>query len=272
MKDRNPKSENRRKSEGRNPNCNAPRPPRKRTVGNDPGRRWEPTCASAFGFRPSDFLRISAFGFRISPLALSLLAAHSAAAATTNAPGPDTIPPLRPPHGEIPSTFWEQHSSLVILAVACLVVLVCAGVWFLTRPKPPLTVPPADQARRALEPLRQQAEDGRLLSRVSQILRHYVTAAFDLSPEELTTTEFCRAIADHARIGPELSAALSDFLRLCDHDKFSPPAPVPPLSAVARALQLIEQSQVRLAEEAKRASQLAGSPNATRLRQEAKGK
>ena len=108
-----------------------------------------------------------------------------------------------------------------------------------------MVVPPEVQARQALEPLRQQPEDGALLSRVSQILRHYVAAAFDLPPGELTTAEFCRAIAGHGRIGPELSAALSDFLRQCDQRKFAPPAPVPPFSAVAQALKLIDQAQIR---------------------------
>ena len=57
------------------------------------------------------------------------------------------------------------------------------------------------QARAALEPLRGQSENGALLSRVSQILRHYVAAAFDLPPGELTTVEFCGAIASHTRGG-----------------------------------------------------------------------
>src|ERR1019366_4946199 len=110
---------------------------------------------------------------------------------------------------------------------------------------PPVVVPPEVQARQALEPVRQQTEDGALLSRVSQILRHYVTAAFGFPPGELTATEVFRTIASRAPIGPDLSIALSSFLRLCDQDKFSPPAPVPPLGAVAQALKLIDQAQTR---------------------------
>jgi len=157
------------------------------------------------------------------------------------------IPPLRPPHAEIPPSFWEQYGLWVVIVAVLLLALVCAAAWFLTRPKPPAIVPPEVQARQALEPLRQQPEDGALLSRVSQILRRYVIAAFELPPGELTTTEFCGAIAGHGQIGPELSAALSEFLRLCDQRKFSPPAPVPPFSAVAQALKLIDQAQTRLA-------------------------
>jgi hypothetical protein len=166
-------------------------------------------------------------------------------AATTNSLAPDDIPPLRPPHGEIPPTFWEQHGVWLVIPGVLLLALAGAAVWFLTRPKAPVIVPPEVQARQALEPLRRAPEDGALLSRVSQILRHYVAAAFSLPPGELTTAEFCRVIASHAQIGPDLTAALSDFLRLCDQDKFSPPAPVPPLNAVAQALKLIDQAQTR---------------------------
>jgi hypothetical protein len=176
---------------------------------------------------------------------LWLLAAQLVLAADTNSLTPDAIPPLRPPHAEIPPTFWDQYSLWVILFGVLLLALVCAAVWLLTRPKPPVIVPPEVRARQALEPLRQQPEDGALLSRVSQILRHYVAAAFDLPPGELTTGEFCRAIAGHARLGPELSATLSEFLRECDQRKFSPTAPAQPFSAVTLAIKLIDQAQAR---------------------------
>ena len=197
-----------------------------------------------FGFRISAFFRPSDFGLRISTPALWLLIPALPLLAATPT-SPDAIPPLRPPYAEMPPTFWDQYSLWVILFGVLLLALVCAVAWVLTRPKQPMVVPPEVQARQALEPLRQQPEEGVLLSRVSQILRHYVAAAFDLPPGELTTTEFCGAIAGHAPIGPELSAALNEFLRECDQRKFSPPTPVPPFSAVARALELIDLAQTR---------------------------
>ena len=172
---------------------------------------------------------------------------------------PDDIPPLRPPHAEIPPTFWEQYSLWVILFGVLLLGLVCAAAWLMTRSKPPVVVPPEVQARQALEPLRQQPEDGALLSRVSRILRRYVIAAFGLPPGELTTTEFCRAIAGHDQIGPDLSVVLSEFLRQCDQRKFSPPTPAPPFSAVAQALKLIDQAQSRRLALAQSAVQLTQS-------------
>ena len=200
--------------------------------------------ASAFGFRISAFLRISGFGFRILALAFSLLAAQPAFA-STNTPTNGEIPALRPPRPELAPTYWEQHSVGVVVCVGLFLALIGVAIWFLTRPKPPVVVPPEVLARKALEPLAQRPEDGALLSQVSQILRHYVSAAFDLPPIELTTTEFCRAIAGHERVGPELAVALSEFLHQCDQRKFSPPAPAPPLSVVAHALKLIDQAQAR---------------------------
>ena len=223
-------------------------------------RKW------LFGFRISDFLRVSGFGFRVLFAAFSLLAARPLFAAATNAPANDEIPPLRPPHAEIPATFWDQYGVWVILAGVLVMALVGAAIWFFTRPKPPVVVPPEVLARKALEPLRLQTEDGALLSRVSQVLRHYVAAAFDLPPGELTTAEFCGAIVGHPLIGPELSAALSAFLHLCDQDKFSPPALVPPLSAVAQALKLIDQAQGRRLALVQSAGQPAQSPVAIPLK------
>jgi hypothetical protein len=167
--------------------------------------------------------------------------------AATNPISADDIPPLRPVRPEIPPSFWEQNGLGVVIAAGSCVLLVAAVVWLLVRPKPPVPVPPAVQARRELEPLRQQPEDGALLSRVSQVLRRYVAAAFGLPTGELTTAEFSRAIDGYEQIGPELSAACLDFLRQCDQRKFAPIPPLPPLGAVSRALQLIEIAEARLA-------------------------
>jgi hypothetical protein len=200
---------------------------------------------SAFGFRISAFLRASDFGFRILALGFSLLVAQPSFAAATNNPTNGDIPLLRPPYPEMAPTFWEQHGVGVVVCVALFLALVGVAIWFLTRPKPPVVVPPEVLARKTLEPLAQRPEDGALLSQVSQILRHYVSAAFNLPPIELTTAEFCRTIAGHEQVGSELSAALSEFLHQCDQRKFSPPSPAPPLSVVTHALQLIDQAQAR---------------------------
>jgi hypothetical protein len=85
-------------------------------------------------------------------------------------------------------------------------------------------------------------EDGAILSKVSQALRRYFIVAFGLPPGEYTTAEFCRVIGGNEKIGAELSSSVAAFLRNCDENKFSP-ASATPLSAVARAMDLIERGE-----------------------------
>ena len=191
-----------------------------------------------FGFRHSDFFRFLPLGFRIL-LGLPL----AAAAQLTN-----DIPPLRPPHMEIPPTFLEQHGWSASIGAVALLALAGFAVWRRLQPKPESAVPPEVQVRQALESLRLQSETGAVLSRISQALRRYLVAAFGLPPEELTTTEFCRALADSTQVGPELSLALSQFLRECDRLKFAPSTLPTELNAAARALELVARAEKRRAQ------------------------
>ena len=168
------------------------------------------------------------------------------ACAATNLP--DQIPPLRPPRGEIPPGFWEEHGLSIVAGSALALVFLGVAGWLLTRRKPPPPPAPETLARQALVRLRRRPEEGLLLSRVSRILRRYLVAAFGLPAEELTTAEFCAVLSHNQPVGPELSAGISEFLRRCDERKFAPAAPQPPLGAVERALALIEAAQRRLAE------------------------
>jgi hypothetical protein len=163
-------------------------------------------------------------------------------------PPPEEIPPLRPPHAEIPPTFWEQHGWSVGIGSVVLVTLAGAALWQLLRPRPEPVVPPEVQARRALEQMRHEAETGAQLSRISQVLRRYVAAAFDLPPEELTTTEFCAALAAKTQIGSELSSALGQFLREGDERKFAPSASPGGFNAATRALELVARAEARRAQ------------------------
>jgi Na+-transporting methylmalonyl-CoA/oxaloacetate decarboxylase gamma subunit len=148
----------------------------------------------------------------------------------------------------------------VVLASFLVLLLLAAGVWYLSRPKPQVVVPPEVRARDALKPLESRPESGELLSRVSQVVRAYVTAAFGLPPGERTTTEFNQAIAGQEALGPDLPSAVGDFLRRCDERKFSPTPPPTPLSAVAEARQLIDRAEARLAEVREQARKAADSP------------
>jgi hypothetical protein len=158
------------------------------------------------------------------------------------------LPKLAPPLPELPPTFWEQNGSTVLLiALAAFVVATIVAIIAL-RPKPVSFVPPEIVARRSLDELRSRAEDGAVLSRVSQILRRYFIAVFALPPGEYTTAEFCRAISANEKIGGDLSTGVSNFLRACDKEKFSVSELPPILSATDHALKLIELAEMRRAQ------------------------
>jgi hypothetical protein len=124
-------------------------------------------------------------------------------------------------------------------------IVASAAVWLLLRPKAGQVISPEVRARSALDALSTQPEDGALLSRVSQVLRRYVCAAFALPEGEMNTAEFCKALSSQVAVGSELTGALREFLYRCDERKFAPMSPVPPLGAVAEALKLVDAVEAR---------------------------
>ena len=155
------------------------------------------------------------------------------------------IPPLRPPHAEIPPTFWEQHTTGVALLGFALLALIGITIRYAARSKPPGIVSPGVQVRGELETLSKVPEDGLVLSKVSQAVRRYFGVAFALPPGERTTAEFCQAIAANDRVGSDLAVAASDFLRRCDECKFAPDAPPQATGAAEYALKLVAQAETR---------------------------
>jgi hypothetical protein len=158
-------------------------------------------------------------------------------------PATNALPALAPAYGQIPPTFCEQHGTAALIGSLALLAVVSLVVWKLLQPKPPVVMPPELRARLALVKLQGQPEDGKFLSEVSQILRCYVTAAFQLPPGERTTAEFYLALAGNDRIPVELGEAVSRFLRECDERKFSPATNNTPFNATERALELVAQSE-----------------------------
>jgi hypothetical protein len=220
---------------------------------------------SDFGFRISTFFRPSAFGFRVSTAFFFLAIPALLAAAETNSPPDAVSSSLRPPRGEILPTFWEQYGAWVILLAVFLVAAIAVIVWLATRPKPVAPVPWAVQARRQLEPFRSQPENGIVLSRISQILRHHLASGFGLPSGETTTSEFCRSLASSDQIGLELSRGIGDFLKDCDLRKFAPgPPPIAPCDAIARSLRIIEQAEKRLADLQRAAAASAADSGSSR--------
>ena len=160
--------------------------------------------------------------------------------ASTNLP-----PTLSPAYPEIPPPFWEQIGTTVLVAGITLIALAVLILWKLFQLKPEVILPPEIVAREALAKLPRQPGDGKHLSEVSQILRRYVIVAFELPAAELTTAEFCTALAANEKIGTELARTFADFLHECDERKFSSSPAAEPFNAVARALELVSSAEAR---------------------------
>jgi hypothetical protein len=160
----------------------------------------------------------------------------SVVAADTNA-----LPALAPPYGELPPSFWERHEMAIIVGGFALlaVFFLFLRVWL--RPEAPVIVPPEILARQALEKLQAQPEDGKVLSEISQVLRRYLVATFALPGDEMTTAEFCAALAADEKMSAELAQTISNFLRECDARKFSPAKSSAQINAAQHALGIVAQ-------------------------------
>lgn len=173
----------------------------------------------------------------------------------------DQIPPLHPPHVEIPPTFWDQYGAFVMLGCALAVVIVATIIGLLFRPKKPPILPlPAIQARHELEDLMRMPEEGNVLSQVSQIFRRYMATVLNLPPVEMTTSDFCGAISRDNPLGKDVSADITCFLKECDERKFAPPKPAPALEAVPKAIKLIDTVEERREQLRQEASAAPGAP------------
>jgi hypothetical protein len=157
----------------------------------------------------------------------------------------DDLPVLRPIRTELPPTFWEQRGFCLGLYAVEVIAFAGFVVWLFTRPLPPRVVPIEVQVRAELEQLRRQPQDARTLSRVSQCLRRYFAAAFQLPAGELTTAEFSRALATKEELGSRLVDQTVMFLRRCDAAKFSAAVEMNPAGAVAEALDIVAQGEAR---------------------------
>jgi hypothetical protein len=169
---------------------------------------------------------------------------------------PAEIPPLRPPFGEIPPGFWEQHAIWIVVTAVVLAGLV-AAVIFWAKHRPGLTaLPPFEEAKRSLDELSKVPEDGPVLTQVSRVVKHYFTETFHLPVGELTTAEFSRQLHQTASLDPGLRGATEAFLQECDVRKFSASPPSAGGAAVPKALTLLKQAE-------QSASQLKGDQAVT---------
>jgi hypothetical protein len=148
---------------------------------------------------------------------------------------------LRPPYGEIGPAFWEQYGWAVIVAGFVALIVIIALIILLTRPERKMAEPPEAAARCALAVLQNRPQNGALIMEVSRVFRRYVIFAYNLPAGEPTTAELNQELRSAPNAEPMLAAAIGDFFRQCDEDKFSPPALPPHTNVASRALQLLNR-------------------------------
>jgi hypothetical protein len=157
----------------------------------------------------------------------------------------NALPKLVPPYGSMPPTFWEQHGTVVLAGSFVFLALAAGVVWRILKPKPQPVLPPVTVAREVLAKCRARPEDKKVLSEVSQAFRRYLGAVLELPAGEPTTAEICGELERSAKLTPELTGDISNFLRACDERKFSPADISAPLNAADRALEFIVAIELR---------------------------
>ena len=150
----------------------------------------------------------------------------------TNTIASEEIPDIRPLKDVVDIPTGNEWVWWLFVAAA---VLVVAGVvaWFVRRrlarrsedlapPPPPPHVVAWERLQRALE-LIHEAE--RFCTEVSQIIRVYLEARFDLHAPDQTTEEFLFELQSSQRLAGEHKQLLADFLNECDMVKFAKAEP-----------------------------------------------
>jgi hypothetical protein len=167
--------------------------------------------------------------------------------AATNAADEAAVPQLAPPYPEIPPTFWEQYGSFILIAVilmAGVMCLVAVALFLALRKRAAVAVAPEVQARNELKSLQALPDSPTVWSKTSQATRRYFVAAFALPPGEHTTAEFCRYLQAQEKVGADLAAEVTTFLRESDERKFAPNT-APLVGVASRALVLVEKAETR---------------------------
>lgn len=184
-------------------------------------------------------------GIRNSTFALFALFRSGASLVAANLDPAGEKLVLAPAHPEIPPSFWEAYGVWLILGALLLIgIAVLLGWWWL-RPKRPTAIPIEVLTREKLSSLRQRPEDGQTLSEISRCFRSYLAVAFELPPQEMTTSEFCQLLSRSEKLNPELAARAGEFLRRCDEVKFAPTVAPTRMGAAESALQLVDAGEAR---------------------------
>ncbi len=136
----------------------------------------------------------------------------------------DDIKDVKPPLA-LPPDLWWLWIVLGVCAVGLIVFLILRRKKH-APPAPEVILPPWDIAYQQLEQLRQkdllaQGLFKEFLSAVSDILRHYIEARFNIRAPEMTTEEFLQYLNKTIALTAPQKQALKEFLYACDLVKFA---------------------------------------------------
>jgi hypothetical protein len=109
-------------------------------------------------------------------------------------------------------------------------------------------VPPEEAARHDLQALKNHPGDPQLLTKVTHVIRRYLARSFGLPPDEMTTSEFCRALEQQPKAGSALAERAAHALRAWDEQKFSPAPSTATTDPLREAGTIIDAGQARIAE------------------------
>jgi hypothetical protein len=143
--------------------------------------------------------------------------------AQSASPTPVEIKDIAPPIDVFPYPAW-----LVTLVVAGILILIALAVWLFVRwirnrPQPPPPTPSAIALAElnGIRELIDRIDPYTFSIRVSDILRAYVSAQFQLHAEHQTSPEFLAAISDSPKFQGQEKELLALFLEKCDLIKFA---------------------------------------------------
>lgn len=135
-------------------------------------------------------------------------------------PGPESLPP------ELTWKTWAAGALLVAIASSAI-----ALFWhWLLRPRPIQPIPAHVWALRELDrlgalSLRDQAELEKFYLLVSNTLRQYLQARFQLNAPQQTTPEFLESLKRSDQLSAEQKTCLAEFLKQADLVKFARSCP-----------------------------------------------
>jgi hypothetical protein len=147
---------------------------------------------------------------------------------------------LAPPLDPLPEPFWSAHGLKIAALLVLLAIAIAVWVRLRRRSAPHLTTPPAVQARRELQELRDRNPEA-LPIETSRIIKRFLVEQLRLPRHEFTTAELGASLRLHPVVPGDAAEFAAAFLRRCDLLKFSDATSRPETDLIAAAAEVVER-------------------------------